>query len=337
MSLRASLAFRCLAFISLAFCSLACTVQIAAAQTPAPQSDWPTRAIRFIVPFPAGSSTDVVSRIVTRKLGERLGQTIIVENKVGASGDLGADAIAKARPDGYTLGLGTTSTHAIAASFNPQLPYDPVRDFSHIGMVGVAPYALVVNSQASVKDVAGLIALAKAKPGQLTYSTVGPASLAHLAGDMFAMMTDTRLTSVPYGSASQAVFDVYKGLVDMQFGAVGASMELVREGKLRALGVTSAHRTASLPETPTLAEAGLAGYEAALWMAILGPADMPVAIVARVNAELKASLADPGTRNLLILQALDPEPGTPGELRERIVLDIEKWRVLAVAIKARGP
>ena len=320
----------------LAILLVALATQQTLAQTPAPTSDWPSRPIRFVVPFPAGSSTDVVSRIVTRKLGERLGQAIIVENKVGASGDLGADAIAKARPDGYTIGLATTSTHAIAASLNPQLPYDPLKDFTHIGMVGVAPYLLVVNAETPAKDVAGLIALGKSKPAPLTYSTVGPASLAHLAGDMFAMMTNTKLTAVPYGSASQAVFDVYKGLVDIQFGAAGASIEMVKDGKLRALAVTSARRTAALPGTPTLAESGLAGYEAALWMAIIGPADIPANIVARINTELNATLGHADTRTLLALQVLDPEPDTPGALRERMARDIEKWRKLALGVKARG-
>lgn len=306
----------------------ALTIVGARAQTRPADGEWPNRPVRLVVPFPAGASTDVVARIVARRLSEKLGQSVVIENKVGASGDVGSDLVAKSRPDGYTLGLATTSTHAIAASLNPQLPYDPVRDFTHVAMIGVAPYALVVFNELPAKNVAELIALAKSRPAPLTYSTVGPASLAHLAGDMFASMTGAKLTAVPYGSASQAVFDVLKGIVDMQFGAAGASLPLVREGKLRALAVTSARRTPSLPDTPTLAEAGLAGYDAALWMAIMGPANLPAPITARLNAEINAVLAESETRNLLAAQVVDAEPGTAASLRDLVAGDVRKWREL---------
>ncbi len=324
--------FRVLAagFAMLAF------AQTGLAQTRAAEPQWPARTIRFIVPFPAGSSTDVVSRIVTRKLGERLGQSIIIENRVGASGDVGADAIARARPDGYTMGLATTSTHAIAASLNPQLPYDPVKDFAPVAMVGVSPYALAVREDLPARNVAELIALAKDKPGLLTYSTVGPASLAHLAGELFALRTGVKLTSVPYGSASQAVFDVYKGLVDMQFGAIGANLPMIRDGKLRALAVTSARRAQAMPEIPTLAESGLADYDAALWMMVVAPAETPSAIVARAHREMIAVLAEADTQGLLAQQGVEPDGGTPEALRTRIAHEIGVWRALAVEAKARG-
>ena len=312
------------------------TVDIAACAQTRPEAGWPTRTIRFIVPFPAGSSTDVASRIVTRKLSERLGQSIVIENKVGASGDVGADAIARSKPDGYTMGLATTSTHAIAASLNPQLPYDPVRDFVPVAMVGVSPYALAVRDDLPARNVAELVALAKAKPGLLTYSTVGPASLAHLAGELFGSMTNVRLTAVPYGSASQAVFDVYKGLVDMQFGATGSSLPMIRDGKLRALAVTSARRANALPDVPTLAESGLPGYDAALWMMIVMPAETPAEIVARIHRETVDVLAQTDVRALLAQQGVEPEGGAPDELRQRIIREIAIWRELAAKLKARG-
>ena len=321
----------------LAFAMLiAAAAQPTFAQMRSPDNEWPARTIRFIVPFPAGSSTDIVSRIVTRRLGERLGQTIVIENRVGASGDVGADAIARAKPDGYTFGLATTSTHAIAKSLNPQLPYDPLTDFTHVGMVGVAPYALAVYADMPARNVAELIELARSKPGMLTYSTVGPASLAHLAGELFSSMAGVRLTAVPYGSASQAVFDVYKGLVDMQFGAAGASLEMIRDGKLRALAVTSAHRAGALPDVPTLDEAGLKGYDAALWMAIVAPAALAPEIAGRVNRELNAVLAEPEARNLLAIQVLDTEPSTPDALRARIAADIIRWRALVADTKSNA-
>jgi tripartite-type tricarboxylate transporter receptor subunit TctC len=201
-------------------------------------------------------------------------------------------------------------------------------------MIGKAPYALAVYREMPAKNVSELIALAKSRTDLLTYSTVGPASLAHLAGELFSSMTGAKLTAVPYGSASQAVFDVYKGVVDMQFGAAGASLPLIRDGSLRALAVTSAHRTPALPDVPTLAESGLPGYDAALWMAIVMPANVPEAIVARLNKETNRAIADPEVRALLAAQALDPEASSPAELRAKIAGDITKWRAVATGVKA---
>ena len=293
------------------------------------ESRYPDRPIRFIVPFPAGAVTDIVSRIVAQKLSERLGQPVVIENRVGASGNLGADALARATPDGYTIGLATASTHTIAPSLNPNLPYDPVKDFAPVSLLGFAPYVLVVYAGLPAKNVAELIALAKAKPRALNYSTVGPASLAQFAGALFASMAGVELTQVPYRSATHAVVDLNEGRIEMQFGATAASLPFIREGKLRALAVTSEKRVGVLPDVPTLSEAGLAGYEASLWMAIEAPAGTPSAILERLTRETHAALDDPEVKKGLATQVLEIVPSSSDELRERIRRDIDKWKAIA--------
>ena len=232
-----------------------------AAPAQAVEPSWPSKPIRFIVPFPAGAVTDLVARIVASKLGERLGQTVYVDNRPGASGNLGAEALARAAPDGYTIGLAIASTHAIAASLNASLPYDPVKDFAPVSMIGDAPYVLVVNSKLPAHNVAELIQLAKTKPRSLNYSTVGPASLAQFAGALFSKMAGVELTEIPYRTATHAALDLAEGRIEMQFGAVAASLGFVRQGTVRALAVTSKARVQALPDFPTMEEAGLSGYD----------------------------------------------------------------------------
>ncbi len=316
---------------ALMLCVALAAASSALAQSAAPEAKWPERPIRFIVPFPAGATTDLVARIVAQKLGERLGQPVVIENRSGASGNLGAEATARAAPHGYTIGLVTSTTQVIAAALNSNLPYDPVKDFTPVSMLVDTPYALVVYAGLPVKNVAELIALAKARPRALNYSSVGPTSLAHMAGELFSHMAGVELTHVPYRSASQAVVDLNEGRIEIQFGAIGASLPFVREGKLRALAVTSARRSPALPDVPTLSETGLTGYDASLWMAIMMPAGTPAPIVARLNREIHATLGDPGIRDGLAVQAVQPDPGTPEELRDRIRRDISKWRELATA------
>lgn len=292
-------------------------------------ANWPNRPIRFIVPFPAGAITDLVARVVAARLGQQLGQPVIIDNRPGASGEVGASAVMQAAPDGYTIGLATASTHAIAASLNPKLPYDPVKDFAPISSIGDAPYVLVVNSKLPAQNVADVIRLAKAKPRSLNYSTVGPASLAQFAGALFSRMTGAELTPIPYRTATQAVIDLAEGRIQMQFGAIAASLPFVRDGRMRALAVTSSARVAMLPDVPTMSEAGLANYEAVLWMAIVMPPRTPPMLVERMNKETREAIADAGVQKSLVLQALLPRSSTPDELRDRISSDIAKWRKIA--------
>jgi tripartite-type tricarboxylate transporter receptor subunit TctC len=290
------------------------------------QSDWPARPIRLIVPFTAGSSSDIVARLVAQKLGERLKQQLFVENRVGASGNLGSEAVARAQPDGYTLGLANSSTHAVAASLSGRLGYDPVKDFAPVSMLGSSPFVLSVYPGLAPRSVQELVALARMKPRTLTYASAGPATLAHLAGALLEKMARIEMVHVPYRGTAQAALDLMEGRVDMQFGTIPPSVGNIRDGKLRALGVTGTVRNAVLPEVPTIAESGLPGYEASLWQAFVAPAATPPAIVARLNREVTAVLNDAGLRAALTEQGVEPEPGPPAALAARIRADIEKWR-----------
>jgi tripartite-type tricarboxylate transporter receptor subunit TctC len=295
------------------------------------QSDWPVRPIRLIVPFSPGSSSDIVARIVAQKLGERLKQQVFVENRVGASGNLGSEAVARAEPDGYTMGLANTSTHAVAPSLSSRLGYDPVRDFAPVSMLGSSPFVLSVYPGLAAKTVAELIGLAKAKPRTLTYASAGPATLAHLAGALFEKMGRIEMVHVPYRGTGQAALDLMEGRVDMQFGTIPPSIGNIRDGRLRAIGVTGAVRNGALPDVPTIAESGLPGYETSLWQGYVMPAGTPPAIIAKANREVTAVLNDVGVRAALTEQGVEPESGPPQALAERMRADVAKWHDVIVS------
>jgi tripartite-type tricarboxylate transporter receptor subunit TctC len=295
------------------------------------QSDWPARPIRLIVPFTAGSSSDIVARIVAQKVAERLRQRLFVENRVGASGNLGSEAVARAEPDGYTIGLANTSTHAVAASLSSKLGYDPVKDFAPVSMLGSSPFVLAVYPGLPARTVQELIALAKTKPRTLNYASAGPATLSHLSGALFEKMARIEMVHVPYRGTSQAALDLMEGRVDMQFGTIPPSIGNIREGRLRALAVTGEIRNATLPDVPTIAESGLPGYESSLWQGYVVPAGTPPAIIAKLNREVTAALNDVGVRAALSEQGIEPEPGPPEALGNRIRADIAKWRDVIIS------
>jgi tripartite-type tricarboxylate transporter receptor subunit TctC len=309
-----------------AFVALAFMAGSAGAQSGASGDGWPSRPIKLIVPFPAGSSTDVVARIVAQLLGPRIGQALVIENRVGASGMIGAEAVARAAPDGYTIGLASTSTHALASSLSAGLRYDPVRDFAPVSMIGSSPYVMVTYPELETKTVSDFVARAKAEPGKLSFGSAGPGSLAHLAGELFANLAGIRLIHVPYKSSAQSVTDLMAGRLDMQFSTIPPTLPLVRSGQMRALATTGEKRSAVLPDLPTVAETGLPGYEAVLWMAMVMPGAVPRPIIARLNRELVEMLNQPEAKAALTAQGIDPEPGTPDALHARIASDIEKWR-----------
>ena len=318
--------------------SITFAVVIAASAAVAETSDvgWPDRPIRLVVPFPAGSSTDIITRIIAQKLGNRLGQQIVIENRAGASGNIGADAIAKAAPDGTTIGIATASTHAVAASLSANLPYDPIKDFAPVAMLGSQPYVLVVYPGIPARNLAELVALAKAKPATLNYGSAGVASLAHLATALFASMAGVDIIHVPYKSSSQSMTDMITGRMDMQFATIAPSLPNIHAGLLRALVTSGKKRSTVLPEVPTVAEAGIAGYEASLWVSFVMPPATPPAIVRRLNREVNEILESAEGKEALVAQGLEPEPGPPEALTERIRSDIEKWRgvVAKAGIKA---
>jgi tripartite-type tricarboxylate transporter receptor subunit TctC len=292
------------------------------------QSDQPDRPMRLIVPFPAGSATDTVSRILMQKLGARLGQQVVVENRPGASGSIGIDMIAKAAPDGGTIGLITASTHGVAPALGTKLPYDPIRDFKPIAMVGAAPYVLVMYPGIPAKTIAELVALAKTKPGALNYGSAGLASVAHLAAALFASETGIELTHVPYKSSAQSSIDMITGRLDMQFATVAPTLQNIRDGKLRALATTGRRRVFVLPDVPTMIESGVKDYDVALWFGYAAPAGTPDAIVARLNRDMAAILSEPETADTLRQQGFEPEPGPPDMLTARIRSETEMWRGL---------
>ncbi len=310
-----------------ALLSLTCGAT-ALAQSAQEAADWPKRPIRLIVTAAPGSAADTVCRIVTQKLSERLGQQFVFDNRPAAGGTVASEAIARAAPDGYTIGLMTTSTHAIATIFTPNLPYDPVKDFVPISMIGSSPYVLAVYPGLAAKTVPELVALAKAKPKEINNGVFGTTSLGYLAGVLFEQQSGIQLNHVSYRSSAQAVIDAVAGRIEMQFSTLPPAIPLLREGKLRALATTGAKRVATLAEVPTLAEVGFAGYDVALWMGLGAPIGTPAAIVERLNREMSDILKLPEITDKLLEVGMVAEPGPPAALGAQIQNDIQKWRAL---------
>jgi len=303
------------------------SVHAASAQT----GNWPDRPIHLIVPFPAGSSSDIVARVVAKGLSERLGQQLVVENRPGASGNVGTEVVARAAADGYTLGLANTSTHTLSPSLVAHPTYDPLKDFAPISMIGASPFVLAIYPGLAARNVEELIAKAKAAPGKLTFASAGPATLANLAGVLFAKMAKIELTPVSYRGTEQEVLDVIEGRVDMQFGTIPPSLNLINAGKLRAIAVTGATRSPILKDVPTIAESGLPGYESVLWQALYAPAGTPAPIVTRLNSEVNAILKDAAVMQTFAKMGVEPQPSTPQQLADRIAAETKKWHEVIVA------
>jgi tripartite-type tricarboxylate transporter receptor subunit TctC len=293
-----------------------------------PAANWPDRPVRIVVPFPPGSSTDIISRVAAQKFSSKFGQQFIVENRPGASGNLGADIIAKAAPDGYTIGLITASTHGVTPALGTKLPYDSINDFKPVSMIGGAPYVLVLYPGVPAKNVSELIAEAKAKPGKLTYGSAGLASLAHLAAALFSTQAGVEMTHIPYKSSAQSVIDIMTGRLDMQFATVGPTLESIRDNKLRAIATTGSKRVSSLPDVPTMMEQGIKDYDVSLWYAYVAPAGTPDAIIAKLNTAMAEILKEPDVVENFDKQGLAPEPGPPSAVTDRIRNEITKWRDL---------
>jgi tripartite-type tricarboxylate transporter receptor subunit TctC len=302
--------------------------RLAQAQPQPPDASWPSRNIKLIVPFQPGSSSDAVGRVVGQKLGERLGQSIIIENRVGASGNLGTEGIARAEPDGYTIGLANTSTHAVAPSLSATLRYDPIKDFTMISMLGDSPFAIIVFPGMSAKSLKDLLATAREKPKTLNYASAGPDSMSHLAGALLEKTANVELVHVPYRGTGQSIMDLISGRIEIVFATLPPSLQLIQEGKVRALAVTGARRNETMPDIPTVAEGGYPDFNATLWQAFVAPAGLPPAIAKRLTEATIASVKDETTRKLLVAQGVEPEPSTPEQLGKRIADDIEKWRIV---------
>lgn len=304
--------------------TLAATVALATAAPIAAAQAWPSRPIRLVVPFGPGGFTDVVARILGQKLGAALGQNFVIENKPGAGSTIGADLAAKAAPDGHTLVM-VSSTHAIGPAIYKTLPYDPVRSFTVIGKLVDSPYVLLVHPKVPARNVQEFIALAKAQPDAIHYASSGNGSAQHLTGALFASMTGVKLKHVPYRGSNLAATDLVAGVVESSFAGVTNAIAQVPSGKLRALAVTSARRSALLPDVPTLQEAGVPGYEATVWLALLGPAGLPREIVARLNGEIAKVMNAPDTLKALHEAGVEPSLSTPEAMQQLLVAEIDKW------------
>jgi tripartite-type tricarboxylate transporter receptor subunit TctC len=294
-------------------------------------ADYPGKAIKLIVPYAPGGGADSVARIVARKVGENIGQAIVIENKGGAGSIVGTDIVAKAEPDGYTLLLGQSGPISINPAVYKTLPYDPVKDFAPVTMTTAYPYILVVNSELPAKSLQEFVALAKSKPGAMNYGSTGVGAANHLVAELFNSQAGLKMTHVPYRGTALAVGDLLGGQLTMVFGDPISVLPHIKSGKLRALAVTSLHRSPIAPEVPTVGESGYPGFEALAWHGILAPARTPTAIVRRLNEEIAKALGDPETRTLLVNQAMQTVGSTPEEFAAFIQKDIAIWKAVAAA------
>lgn len=290
------------------------------------QSDnWPAKPIRVVVPFPAGGGTDIIAREVTQKMATTNKWTFVIDNKPGSGGNIGIDNAAKSSPDGYSLVLGQTSNLAINPSLYSKLPYDLVKDLTPIGLIGNAPLVLVVAANSPFRNLADVLAAAKAQPGFVNYATSGNGTVAHLATELLQREANVKLTHIPYKGAAQGINDVIGGQVQVYVSSVPTLIGHIKSGKLRPLAVTSAKRSDDLPQTPTVAESGYKGFDAVTWFGLLGPAKLPAAVVANANAELNKALNAPDLRKKLEDQGLNVTPSTASEFGQLIQTDIAKW------------
>ena len=300
---------------------------------PAAAQGYPDKPIRLVIPFPAGGGADSMARPLAAKLTSQLGHPVVLDHKAGAGGTIAAETAAAAAPDGYTLMFATLGTHAINPSLYAKLRYDPVKDFVPVAMTHVAPRVLVVHPSVPAQNVKELIALARAKPGTLTFGSSGNGGVNHLAGELMKTMAGVDMIHVPYKGAAPAAVDLLGGRISMAFDSIVVWTEHIKTGKVRALGVSSAQRSAALPNVPAIAEAGLAGFDVANWLGVLAPAKTSPAIVAKLNAELRTAMTDPDMRQQMAAVGVDPATSTPQEFGDIIRKDIAKW---AAVVKATG-
>jgi tripartite-type tricarboxylate transporter receptor subunit TctC len=289
------------------------------------QDKWPSKPISYVVPFGAGGTTDVLARLVTSKAGPALSTTFIIESKPGAGGNIGSDYTAKAAPDGYTIQGGTISSHAINVSLYSKLPYDPVKHFQPITMIGFMPNILVVRADSPFKTVQDVIAAAKAKPGSINFASSGNGTSQHLSGVFFEQMTGTKMMHVPYKSSAESLTALMGGQgPDLIFENLAPAMPHIKGGKVRALGVTSAKRASSLPEVPAIAE-NLPGFDVVSWQAIFAPAGVPKPIVDKLSGELIKAVQDPDIKSKLLAMGVEPGGMTPAELAAFQQAEVTKW------------
>ena len=286
---------------------------------------YPTKPVTLVVPAPAGGPTDIIGRLAGQILTPQLGQNVVVDNRSGAGNTLGTDYVAKAKPDGYTLTIGSPSSHSIAPSIYRNLPYDPVRDFTPVALLATSPTVLVIHPSIPARNLKEFIALARAKPGDLNFGSGGNGTTSHLTGEYFKTAAGVKITHVPYKGSAGATTDLLAGQIQMMFHGLHLSLPYMRTGKLRGLGLTSPKRSPLMPELPTISEAGLRGFEVNTWYGVLGPAGLPRDVVSRLNAALLKGVEQPAMRARLVEQGLDIIGSTPEQFARVIAEEKEKW------------
>lgn len=294
---------------------------------------FPNRPITIVVPFPAGGTTDILARILGQYMSTDLGQPVVIDNRAGAGGNIGSQAVARSPADGYTLLMGTVGTHAINASLYKRLPYDPVKDFAPLSRAAMVPNLLVAHPSQPYKTVQEMVAYAKANPGRINFASSGNGTSIHLSGELFKKMAQVDMQHVPYRGSAPAIADLVGGQTAVMFDNLPSALPHVRSGALRPLGVTTAQRSSELPDVPTIAEAGVPGYDATSWFGMFAPAGTPPAVVARLNASIVKGLNDPDVKKRIAEQGATPTPETPESFAAFIKTESAKW---AEVVKASG-
>jgi tripartite-type tricarboxylate transporter receptor subunit TctC len=307
-----------------------------AATTALAQTDYPSRPVKLVIGFGAGGSTDIVGRIVAKHLTEKLGQPFVVENKAGAGGTIGADLVAKSAADGYTLTLGTTSTHAIAAGAYSKLPYNPVNDFTHISLVAITPYLLVASSKTPAASLADFVKLAKDQGGKLNYGSAGAGTATHLSMEMLKDAAKVDLQHIPYKSNADSERAIIAGEVDAVFGSMPALLQNAKAGKVKPIAVGTANRSPAMPEVPTVAEQGYPGFEAALWLGIMGPANLPKPVVDKLHKALVEIVALPEFKTAMDANGAEPVSSpTPAAFTDMLKAQVGKYVALTKALNIK--
>ena len=310
-----------------------CALGVAFLSNTALAQAFPTKPIRLVVPYPPGGTTDIVARSIGKGMQEALGQSVIIENKPGAGGNIGMDYVAKSAPDGYTLAVTSVSTLAIGASLYSKLPYDVIRDLAPITRIAAVPNVLVVNPSVPANSVRELISYAKANPGKLRFGSAGSGTTVHLAGELFKYMTGVDMQHIPYKGAAPAMVDLLAGRVDLMFDFLSSSLTQIKGNKLKALGVTGPKRSPLLPDVPTIAEAGVPGYEVYAAFGVLAPAGTPPAIIAKLNSAIVKLVNSVEMKELLAKQGADPIADSPEQFAASLKREVAKW---AAVVKASG-
>jgi tripartite-type tricarboxylate transporter receptor subunit TctC len=307
-------------------CALLVITAYASAQTsPIKSSAWPKQAIRIVVTFPAGGAPDILARILAESWQNSLSVPVLVENRPGVGGNIGADIVAKSSPDGYTLLIGTVGIHAINGALYNKMPFDPIADFTPISFLASTPNVLVVNKQLGVTTLRELIALAKSKPNQLTFGSSGIGTSLHMSGELFNEMAGVQIRHIPYKGRAQSIPDLVGGRISMLFDNLSSALPLIQQQEIIALGVTTLKRSPAAPEIPTLAEQGLPNFEAVSWFSLMAPAGLPIEIQQQLNRMTMDALTKPEVRQKLLMSGLEPNPGSPRELSKLIQEESSKW------------